>query len=386
MKRIALLGSTGSIGRSTLEVIAARPGAFRVVALAAGANVEALVEQARAFAPALVAVASPEAASAAAAVLPRGTRVVSGRDGLVEAARHPEADLVVNGLVGAVGVEPTYAALDAGRDVALANKEALVVGGEILTARAAATGATILPVDSEHNALHQCLRGEDRSEIDTIWLTASGGPFRTWSAEAIASATPEQALRHPTWVMGKKITIDSATLMNKGLEVIEAQRLFGVPGERIRVVVHPGSVVHSFVEMVDGSWKAQLGVTDMRHPIEYALTWPSRLPGTRPRFDLLAAGPLAFEAPDPARFPCLPLAYEALARGGAAPAVLNAANEVAVAAFLDRRAAFRDIPAAIRHALDRHADAPAATLGDRLEADRRSRRAAATYLSVGVES
>jgi len=386
MKRLTILGSTGSIGTSTIDVIASRPGEFRVVALAAGRNVARLVAQARALAPELVAVADEADARACASQLPAATRVVCGRDGLVEAARYPEADLVVCGLVGAVGIEPTYAAVDAGKDVALANKEALVAAGEFVMARAAATGALILPVDSEHNALHQCLRGENPDEIKALWLTASGGPFRGWSREALASATPEQALLHPTWVMGRKITIDSATLMNKGLEVIEARWLFGVGPDRIRVVVHPGSVVHSLVEFADGSFKAQLGATDMRHPIQYALTYPRRLSSALKPFDLVAAGPLRFEAPDIERFPCLALAYEALQCGGAAPAVANAANEVAVAAFLAGRAGFLDIPAAIRGALDRHRDAPAATLEDILAADRLARKTAADILASGVNS
>ena len=262
----------------------------------------------------------------------------------------------------------------------------MVAAGEFVVARALARGALILPVDSEHNALHQCLRGESASEIKTLWLTASGGPFRGLSREALASATPGQALKHPTWVMGPKVTIDSATLMNKGLEVIEARWLFDVGPERIRVVVHPGSVVHSLVEFVDGSFKAQLGVTDMRHPIQYALTYPQRLPSTLAPFDLVAAGPLRFEAPDTEAFPCLALAYEALARGGAAPAVLNAANEIAVAAFLAGRASFLDIPVTIRGALDRHGDAAAATLDDILAADRLARKTAADLLASGVKS
>jgi 1-deoxy-D-xylulose-5-phosphate reductoisomerase len=312
--------------------------------------------------------------------------VVFGRDGLLEAARHPEADLVVSALVGARGIEPTYAAVDAGKDVALANKEALVAAGAFVMARARATGSRILPVDSEHNALHQCLRGENADEIKTLWLTASAGPFRSWSKEALAAATPEQALRHPTWVMGKKITIDSATLMNKGLEVIEARWLFDIPGDRIRIVVHPESIVHSLVELVDGSFKAQLGKTDMRHPIQYALTYPERRPSALAPFDLVAASPLRFEAPDPTLFPCLALAYEALAAGGAAPAALNAANEVAVDAFLAGRAGFYDIPAAIRAALDRHADARADQLSDILDADRLARKTATDVLASGVQS
>ena len=383
MKRLAVLGSTGSIGRQAAEVLAGRPDAFRVMALAARGSVDRLAEQVESFRPELAVVSDETAARELLARVPKGTRVAFGRDGLAEAVRHPEVDLVVNGLVGAVGVEPTFAAVDAGKDVALANKEALVVGGAFIVPRARETGATILPVDSEHNAIHQCLRGEDAEEVRALWLTASGGPFRTWTKDAIARATPEEALRHPTWSMGPKITIDSATLMNKGLEVVEARWLFGVGPERIQVVLHPKSVVHSFVEMVDGSWKAQLGVTDMRHPIRYALDWPKRL-AQATTFDLLAASPLEFEAPDFERFPCLGLAYEALRHGGAAPAVLNAANEVAVAAFLEGRARFYDIPAAIRHALDRDRDAPASTLSDVLAADGRARESATSFLTAGV--
>jgi 1-deoxy-D-xylulose-5-phosphate reductoisomerase len=386
MKRLTILGSTGSIGTQAIDVIASRPGEFRVVALAAGRNVTRLAEQAQALRPELVVVSDEDAARRVTSGLPAGTRVAFGRDGLIEAARHPEAELVLCGLVGALGIEPAYAAVDAGKDIALANKEALVAAGEFVVARARETGALILPVDSEHNALHQCLRGENPAEIKTLWLTASGGPFLGFSREALALATPEQALKHPTWVMGPKVTIDSATLMNKGLEVIEARWLFDVGPERIRVVVHPGSVVHSLVEFVDGSFKAQLGVTDMRHPIQYALTYPKRVPSTLMPFDLVAAGPLQFAAPDTERFPCLPLAYEALARGGAAPAVVNAANEVAVAAFLAGRAGFLDIPATIRGALDRHGEAAAATLDDILAADRLARKTAADLLASGVKS
>ncbi len=386
MKRLSILGSTGSIGTSTIDVVGSRPGDFQVVALAAGRNTGRLAEQARALRPRLVVVADEATAQAIDGMLPAGTRVASGRDGLIAAARLEEVDLVVCGLVGAVGIEPAFAAVDAGKSVALANKESLVAAGAFVMPRAAETGALILPVDSEHNALHQCLRGESASEIKTLWLTASGGPFRGFSRDAMAAATPEQALRHPTWVMGPKVTIDSATLMNKGLEVIEARWLFGVPGERIRVVVHPGSVVHSLVEFADGSFKAQLGVTDMRHPIQYALTYPERLPSALPSFDLVASGPLRFEDLDTDLFPCVGLAYEALAAAGAAPAVLNAANEVAVAAFLDRRAGFLDIPAAIRGALDRHAGAAASTLDDVLAADRAARKTAADLLASGVQS
>ena len=384
-KGLALLGATGSIGTQTLDVVAGLQGAFRVVALAGGRNVERLAEQAQRFRPALVVAGDADAATALRAKVPHGTEVAHGPDGLARAARHPEADVVVCAIVGAAGVAPAYAAVDAGKDIALANKEALVAAGAVLTSRAMETGASILPIDSEHNAIHQCLRGEDRTELRRIWLTASGGPFRTREARTLSAVTPDEALRHPTWVMGPKITIDSATLMNKGLEVIEAHWLFGLPGTRIEVVLHPKSVVHSMIEMADGSFKAQLGVTDMRHPIQYALTYPRRLPSSLPPFDPVAAGPLVFEAPDPERFPCLPLAYEALARGGAAPAVLNAANEVAVEAFLGRRAGFLDIPETVRQVLEQLGDAPAGSLDDLLHADRRARAAASKLLECGVK-
>ncbi len=386
MKTLSILGSTGSIGTATLDVVASRPGEFRVAALAGGRNLDRLAAQATALRPKIVAVEREDDAKALGARVPAGTRILFGRDGLIAAAACPEADLVVCGLSGALGIEPAYAAVDAGKPVALANKEALVAAGAFVMARAAETGAAIIPVDSEHNAIHQCLRGETASEIRALWLTASGGPFRGLDRAALAAVTPEAALRHPTWVMGRKITIDSATLMNKGLEVIEAHWLFGLPGDRIHVVVHPKSVVHSMVELVDGSFKAQLGVTDMRHPIQYALTYPERLPSALPRFDLVAAGALEFAPPDPERFPCLPLAYEALAAGGAAPAVLNAANEVAVAAFLEGRAGFFDIPAAIRAALARHAGERSSSLSDILAADRLARRTAANVLASGVQS
>ncbi len=386
MKRIVVLGSTGSIGTSVLDVVASFPEAFRVVALGAGRNLDRLEEQVRRFRPELVAVADADLAAELSRRVESGCRVVHGQDGLVEAALHPAADGVVCALVGAAGLRSTWAAVDAGRDVALANKESLVVGGAHLTARALKTGARILPVDSEHNAIHQCLRGEDAREVRRLWLTGSGGPFRTRPVATLASVTPAEALRHPTWSMGPKITVDSATLMNKGLEVIEAHWLFGLPPEKIRVVIHPKSVVHSMVEFVDGSFKAQLGVTDMRHPIQYALTWPERWPTSLPPFDPVTAGPLEFEPPDPDRFPCLGLAYRALERGGAAPAVLNAANEVAVGAFLEGRAGFLDIPAVIRSTLDRHEGDPAGSLEEVMAADARARESAARALPTRARS
>jgi 1-deoxy-D-xylulose-5-phosphate reductoisomerase len=384
MKRLAVLGSTGSIGRSTLDVVASRPDAFRVVALSAGRNLDLLLEQVARYRPRYVSVADAVKASEIESRLDAGTRLLHGIEGLEEIGRHPEIDLVVCGLVGALGLHPTWAAVDAGHNVALANKEALVVGGAHLTARARETGSMILPVDSEHNALHQCLRGEEIGEVKRLWLTASGGPFRHRPVETLAEVTPEEALRHPTWNMGRKITIDSATLMNKGLEVIEAHWLFGLGADRIEVVVHPTSVVHSMVELVDGSFKAQLGVTDMRHPIQYALTWPERWSSPLPPFDPVAAGPLEFERPDLERFPCLGLAYRALEQGGAAPAVLNAANEIAVEAFLAGRVRFTDIPRTIEAVVERHGGDPADSLNDVLTADARARETAAGFLIRGV--
>ncbi len=386
MKGIVILGSTGSVGTSTLDVVASFPDRFRVVALGARRDAARVEEQVRRFEPELVAMADPGAAEELRRRIGGRCRIVHGPDALAEAAVHGGADMVVCAVVGAAGLRSTWAAVDAGRDVALANKESLVVGGALLTARAAATGARILPVDSEHNALHQCLRGESVPEVRRLWLTGSGGPFRTRPLESLKGATPAEALRHPTWRMGPKITVDSATLMNKGLEVIEAHWLFGLPPEKIRVVIHPKSVVHSMVEFVDGSFKAQLGVTDMRHPIQYALSWPERWPAALPPFDPVAAGPLEFEAPDTERFPCLPLAYRALESGGAAAAVLNASNEVAVEAFLDGRLAFLDIPVVIRETLDRHENDPAANLEELVGVDASARAAAAAAVSERIRS
>jgi len=386
VKRLSILGSTGSIGRSALDVVSAFGERFEIVALAAGGNIDVLERQIREHRPRTVAVRDAATAAALASRVGTACRIVHGGEGLVEVAVHEGVDMVVSALVGALGLLPTYEALRAGRDVALANKEALVVAGEHMTRLAEQTGAAILPVDSEHNALHQCLRGERSSEVRRLWLTASGGPFRRATLEELGRVSPEQALDHPTWKMGPKITIDSATLMNKGLEVIEARWLFGIEPARIRVVVHPTSVVHSMVELVDGSFKAQLGITDMRHPIQYALTWPERWPTPLPPFDPVAAGPLEFAPPDAERFPCLALAYRALEAGGAAPAVLNAANEIAVAAFLERRLGFLAIPRVIAETLECHAGEAGGTLDDLLAADRAARRTAESRLGEGALS
>jgi 1-deoxy-D-xylulose-5-phosphate reductoisomerase len=386
VKRLSILGSTGSIGVNALKVVESLPGRFDVVALAAGTNIDLLEQQIQRHAPQIVSVGNADLAAELRRRIAGACEIVHGAEGLVSAATRGGVEMVVAGLVGAVGMRPVWAAIDRGTDVALANKEVLVVAGEPMTRRAGETGAKILPVDSEHNALHQCLRGEADREVRRLWLTASGGPFRRHSAEQLKSVTVDEALRHPTWKMGPKITIDSATLMNKGLEVIEARWLFDVGPERIRVVVHPQSVVHSMVELVDGSFKAQLGVTDMRHPIQYALTWPERCESDLPPFDPVAGGALEFEAPDTKRFPCLDLAFRALGAGGAAPAVLNAANEVAVQAFLDGKIRFLQIPEVIAAALQRHAGDEAADVEALHEVDRRARETAASWLAQGVRS
>ncbi len=385
MKRLAVLGSTGSIGEQTLAVVEAFPERFRVTALGAGRNVEKLAAQVRQFDPELVAVADADAARALRERLAGvAVEIAVGAAGLEDVARAP-ADLVVSGLVGAVGLAPTLAAVAAGRDVALANKEVLVMAGALVVREVRRRGVALLPVDSEHSAIFQALAGQRREDVARLVLTASGGPFRTWTAERIARATPEEALAHPNWEMGPKITIDSATLMNKGLEVIEARWLFDVPPERVDVVVHPQSIVHSLVEFQDGQVLAQLSVPDMRAPIALALSYPERLPLDLPRLDLAAVGRLEFEAPDRKRFPCLDLAWAALAGDEAAPAVLNAANEVAVRAFLDRRVPFPAIAATNETVLASHLARRGAfevvELRDVLEADAWARARAAEELA-----
>lgn len=394
MKRLAVLGSTGSVGEQTLEVAAAFPERFAVVALAAGRRVEKLAEQVRRFRPRLVSVGDTESARALRTLLgAEAPPIEIGASGL-EAVASCDADLVVSALVGAVGLAPTLAAIRAGRDVALANKEVLVMAGALVLRAARAAGVRMLPVDSEHSAIFQVLAGQRREDLRRIVLTASGGPFRTWSAERIAAATIAEALAHPNWSMGPKITIDSATLMNKGLEVIEARWLFDAPPEQIEVVVHPQSVVHSWIELCDGSVLAQLGVPDMRVPIAVALAWPARLPlldapgRALAPLDLTAAGRLDFEAPDTRRFPCLALAFDALRGDEIAPAVLNAANEVSVAAFLADRIPFAAIAATNAAVLEAHfaARRPGALrdLRDTVEADAWARARAQERLSSGA--
>ena len=364
--RLALLGSTGSIGRQTLEVAAAHRGRVEVVALAAHSSAEALVEQARAFGVGRVALADEEAAGRAASLL-SGDGIVCGAGHAAVAALAEEvgADVVVNALVGAAGLRATVGTLDSGATLALANKESLVVGGELVTSRTQRPDQMI-PVDSEHSAIFQCLLGEDERDVAAIWLTASGGPFRGRTRENLADIKPEDALAHPTWTMGPKITIDSATLMNKGLEAIEAHHLFGVEYDRIRIVVHPQSCIHSMVEYVDGSVKAHLGVTDMRIPIQYALSHPRRWPAPVEPVDFTQLGSLDFEPPDVETFRCLALALEAGRAGGTMPAIMNAANEVAVAAFLEGRCKFTDIDATVERVMAAHVLEPLESV-ERLE-------------------
>jgi 1-deoxy-D-xylulose-5-phosphate reductoisomerase len=375
MRRLAILGSTGSIGTSTLDVVEAHPEHFQVMALAARANLDLLEAQVRRHSPRLVTVATEAAAQELRRRLGRtATEVGSGAAGLLQAASDAGADLVVSAIVGGAGLLPTMGAIMAGKDVALANKESLVMAGDLVTAEARRRGVRILPVDSEHSAIFQCLGDGGASQVRRIVLTASGGPFRTRTRATFASITPDEALRHPNWSMGKKITIDSATLMNKGLEVIEAHWLFGLPMDQVDVIIHPQSIIHSLVEYVDGSVLAQLGVADMRIPIQYALTYPQRRVNRVPRLSLERLVGLTFEPVDRERFPCLDLAYEAARAGGSSPTVLNAANEVAVHRFLDRRIGFEEIPTLIRKALDAHPRRAVGSVEEVLEVDREVRR------------
>ena len=376
MKRISLLGSTGSIGRQTLEVAAAC--GITVGAVTARRSVALLEEQVRAFRPELAVCVDPAAAAdLKVRTADTGVRVAAGPEGLLEAASLPSADCVVTAVVGIAGLEPTLAAIRAGKRVALANKETMVCAGELVTGEADRLGVDIVPVDSEHSAIFQCLQGcRDRGEVRRLILTASGGPFFGYAREQLAAVGPEQALKHPNWSMGAKVTIDSATLMNKGLELIEAMRLFRMPPEKISIAVHRESIVHSLVEYSDGAVLAQLGAPDMRLPIQYALTWPERRPGPAKPLDLLSCPPLTFAPPDLETFPCLRLALEAAGRGGTATAVLNGANEVAVERFLKGEISFLDIPVLVERALERVPVVSDPGLEDILEADRAAREAA----------
>jgi 1-deoxy-D-xylulose-5-phosphate reductoisomerase len=384
LKRLAILGSTGSIGQSTLSIVEQFPDRYSVAALAAGHNIDEAFAQAVRWRPRLVSMATEELASELSARLRKagvtGIEVVYGTEGTVACATLPEADFVVSAIVGVAGLEATHAAILAGKPIGLANKECMVAAGEILTAAARERNVPILPIDSEHNAVHQCLRVGAHREVKTIWLTASGGPFRKLPLDQFPSITPEQALKHPTWVMGRRITIDSATMLNKGLEIIEACRLFDVLPRQVRVTVHPQSTVHSLVEYVDGSILAQISVTDMRLPILYALAYPER-PASTLTFDLAALSHLEFEQPDFERFPCLRLAFEAAEKGGAHCIALNAADEVAVEAFLERRIPFTGIPRTIEKVLASTVEAHPATIAGVLAADREARQAARALLA-----
>lgn len=387
MKAISILGSTGSIGCNTLKVIE-HLGDFRVVAMAAGRNMKKFAGQIAEFKPQLVSCEDQECAEELErelhALNAAPPRITLNSDGLVEVATHHEADIVVSATVGAVGFVPTLRAIEAGKRVALANKETLVMAGELMTKAAERSGAEVLPIDSEHNAIHQCLRGEQPGEIKRLILTASGGPFRGATKAEIESATREEALNHPNWDMGDKITIDSATLMNKGFEVIEAKWLFGFDADQISVVVHPQSVVHSMVEMVDGSVIAQMGVTDMKHAIQYALTYPERRENCLPPLDIAGLSRLDFEEPDTDRFPCLRLAYEALKTGGTMTTVLNAANETAVQAFLDGKIRLSAIAEINSQVMQSHQNKTAAHLETILNADREARISAGKLLSANT--
>jgi 1-deoxy-D-xylulose-5-phosphate reductoisomerase len=386
MKRVAILGSTGSIGVSTLKIVESYPERFSVTSLAAGSNVDLAFQQAIRWRPKLVSVAQERAAESLRNRLREAGAgeidVVWGTEGSVAVATHPEADFVVSAIVGVAGLKATYEAVKAGKEIGLANKECLVAAGELITAEARRQGKPLLPIDSEHNAVHQCLRGGRMQEVERIWLTASGGPFLHTPREEFERITVAQALNHPTWKMGRRITIDSATLMNKGFEVIEAVRLFHLPPAQTRVVVHPQSTVHSMVEFTDGSILAQISVTDMRLPILYALTWPERIASDL-RFDVLSLQQLDFCPPDMEKFPCLRLAYEAVEAGGAQTVALNAADEVAVAAFLDEKIPFLGIPATIKAVLDETPHGKPESIDEVLWMDSEARRRAERFCAGG---
>jgi 1-deoxy-D-xylulose-5-phosphate reductoisomerase len=376
VKRVAILGSTGSIGVQALDVVSRFPDRFEVVALSAGRNAARLAEQVRRFRPRLVAVADEGAARELRGLVPAGVEIVPGEAGAVAAATHPDVQFVLAAISGGAGLRSTAAAVEAGKTIGLANKESLVLAGELIMRRARERGVSILPVDSEHSAIHQSLVGHNQREVRRLILTASGGPLRTVAQGELRDVTPARALKHPNWSMGDKITIDSATLMNKGLEVIEARWLFDVEPRRIDIVVHPESIVHSMVEYIDGSMVAQLGVSDMRGPISYAMEYPGRLPLDLPPLDLVKLGRLSFETPDANRFPAFTLAYRALELGGTAPAALSGADEAAVAAFLAGRCRFTDIAELCAAALEAHAPEPVRSVEQALAASDWGRREA----------
>ena len=385
MKRLTLIGSTGSIGQNTLRVVEHLSHRFQIFALAANSAARQLAEQAAEFHPAVVAIGDAgrvdEFQQRCRELKVSAPEIVTGEPGLRKITSAADVDIVVSAAVGAAGIQPTYTAVASGKTVALANKEAMVIAGELLRKTAASTGARIIPVDSEHSALDQCLRSGQRAEVRRLILTASGGPFRDTPHDRFSSITPEEALKHPTWKMGKRITVDSATLMNKGLEVIEARWLFDIPAEKIDIMVHPQSLMHSMVEFVDGSVVGQLGTADMRQPIQYALTYPERLSSPVPPLDWNLVSRLDFMQPDRRKFPCISLAYRAIEAGGTAPAVLNAADEIAVEAFLNRKISFSDIPKLIAGTLEAHKPNKADRLETIIEADTWARKYALQWLS-----
>lgn len=386
MKHLAILGSTGSIGQSTLRIVESYPDRFSVVSLVAGHNFDIAFEQCQRWRPRVISLADESLADALRLRLHSagitGIDVVHGTAGTVHAATLPEVNFVVSAIVGVAGLEATYAAIVAGKTVGIANKECMVAAGEILMEEARLRNVTLLPIDSEHNAIHQCMRGGTKQEVRSIWLTASGGPFRTTPLDQFQDITVAQALKHPTWVMGRRITIDSATMLNKGLEIIEACRLFHLPPDAVKVTIHPQSTIHSLVEFIDGSILAQLSVTDMRLPILYALTYPERIASDL-AFDMTALAQLDFSPPDFARFPCLRLAYQAAKMGGEHCIALNAADEIAVEAFLTEQISFLAIPRTIEDVLERTPDRHPATIAEVLEADARARRTARELLASG---
>ena len=384
MKNLTILGSTGSIGVSTLQIVASFPDAYRVVALTAGNNIDLLVEQVRKFRPQLVAVVSEQGAEQLTKRLKgRDVEILTGVEGLIRCATHAASDMVVAAIVGAAGLVPTMAAIKAGKDIALANKETLVTAGSLVMDEVARQGVTMIPVDSEHSAVFQSLAGQRSEDVRRIILTASGGPFRRHSLHQLKSVTPADALAHPNWNMGNKISIDSATMMNKGLEVIEACWLFNLSAQQVAVHIHPESIIHSMVEYKDGAVLAQLGVPDMKTPIAYALSWPRRLPLDLEPLDLCRAGQLTFAEPDLERFPCLQLAYQAFAAGGTVPAVMNAANEIAVEAFLQNQLDFLGIPRVIEQVVARHRREELVAIDKVLQADLSGRLEARNLIRGG---
>jgi len=386
VKKIAILGSTGSIGVNALDVVSKNPEQLEVVALAAGRNLEVLKGQIERFRPKIVSVLDKEHAGRLKAMFGKASLpdILWGEEGARSVASAPGADMVLSAIVGAAGLVPTLEAIEAGKDIALANKETLVTAGPLVVERARSRGVRIIPVDSEHSAVFQCIEGNSEKSVGRVILTASGGPFLRASRTELETVRISDALNHPNWKMGRKITIDSATMMNKGLEVIEARWLFGVDYERIDVVIHPQSIVHSLVEFIDGSVLAQLGLPDMRGPISYALFHPERMPGGFPPFDLSKVGRLEFQPPDLERFPCLRLGYEAGRAAGTMPAVMNAANEVAVNAFLEEKIPFQSIARVIEEVMSRHAPADVSSLEAVLEADAQARRQAEEILKKGI--